>query len=171
MIKHFAVQSIQTLRGLIVATAMSGMIIALMPVPSHAQDYDLNDRSLNAGFYLRLPFGPTKKNEDRLKYGLRLNMTQEINDGARWNNNYPLSGRYILNADLISLNFSESGFRNLSLVGQKTFLYQNGLLRMNYAEGKKGGIGKTIFLIGAVGGLALVAAAVIDTSARDRDDR
>jgi len=171
MIKHFVIQSIQALRGLIVTTTLSGMILALMPTPSHAQDYYLNDRSLNAGFYLRVPFGPTKKNEDKLKYGLRLNMTQEFNGGARWDNNYPLSNRPMLNADLISFNFSENGFQNLSLVGQKTFVYQNGMLRMNYAEDKKGGIGKTIFMVGAVGGLAMVAAAVIDTSARDRDDR
>ncbi|VAW06807.1 hypothetical protein MNBD_ALPHA01-776 [hydrothermal vent metagenome] len=171
MIKYFVIQSIQTLRGLIVATALSGMVLALMPVQAHAQDYYLNDRSLNAGFYLRVPFGPTKKDEDRLKYGLRLNMTQQFNGGSRWENNYPLSNRQMLNADLVSLNFSEGGFRNLSLVGQKTFVYQNGMLRMNYAEGKKGGFGKTIFMVGAVAGLGLVAAAVIDTSARDRDDR
>ncbi|VAW03424.1 hypothetical protein MNBD_ALPHA01-1764, partial [hydrothermal vent metagenome] len=59
---------------------MAGMTISftLMPVQAYAQDYYLNDRSLNAGFYLRVPFGPTKKDEDRLKYGLRLNMTQQF---------------------------------------------------------------------------------------------
>ncbi len=171
MIKYFVIQSIQTLRGLIVAITLSGMVLALMPVQAHAQDYYLNDRSLNAGFYLRIPFGPAKKNEDRLKYGLRLNMTQEFSGPARWNDNYPLSSRQMLNADLVSFNFSEGGFQNLSLVGQKTFVYQNGLLRMNYAEGKKGGFGKTIFIIGAVAGLGLIAAAVIETSARDRSDR
>ncbi len=152
-------------------TIISSMLMVGISVPSHAQDYYLNDRSLNAGFYLRIPFGPAKKDEDGLKYGLRLNMTQEFNGGSRWNDNYPLSNRQMLNADLVSLNFSEGGFRNLSLVGQKTFIYQNGMLRMNYAEGKKGEFGKTIFMVGAVAGLGLVAAAVIDTSARDRDDR
>ncbi len=171
MIKYFVIQSIQTLRGLIVATALSGMVLALMPVQAYAQDYYLNDRSLNAGFYLRIPFGPAKKDEDRLKYGLRLNMTQQFSGGSQWNNNYPLSNRHMVNADLVSFNFSESGFRNLSLVGQKTFVYHNGMLRMNYADGESGGIGKTIFMVGAVAGLALIAATVIDTSSRDRDDR
>ncbi len=152
-------------------TIISSMLVVGISVPSHAQDYYLNDRSLNAGFYLRIPFGPAKKDEDRLKYGLRLNMTQQFSGGSQWNNNYPLSNRHMVNADLVSFNFSESGFRNLSLVGQKTFVYHNGMLRMNYADGESGGIGKTIFMVGAVAGLALIAATVIDTSSRDRDDR
>ncbi|VAW03427.1 hypothetical protein MNBD_ALPHA01-1765 [hydrothermal vent metagenome] len=150
-------------------TIISSMLVVGISVPSHAQDYYLNDRSLNAGFYLRVPFGPTKKDEDRLKYGLRLNMTQQFNGGSQWDNNYPLSNRQMLNADLVSLNFSEGGFRNLSLVGQKTFVYQNGMLRMNYADGKKGGTSTVIWVLAAVG-VVVVGVSVVSAITKNDDN-
>ena len=145
---------------------LSSLLIIGISFPSYAfNDRYIQNKSLNAGFYLHIPFGAAKKNEDRLKYGLRLNMTQEFSDPARWNNSYPLSSyplsnRQILKADLLSLNFSEGGFRNLSLVGQKTFVYQNGLLRMNYAEDKKGGTHPAIWVLAGVGVLFVGATAV-----------
>jgi len=98
----------QILSKFLLTLLMVGVTISftLMPVQAHAQGFYQNDRSLNAGFYLRVPFGAAKKNEDRLKYGLRLNMTQQFNGGSQWGNNYRLSNRQMLSADLISLNFS-----------------------------------------------------------------
>ncbi|PCJ32445.1 MAG: hypothetical protein COA93_09320 [Alphaproteobacteria bacterium] len=140
---------------------LSSILVIGISFPSYAfSDLYIQNKSLNAGFYLRVPFGPAKKNEDKLKYGLRLNMTQQFNGGSQWDNNYRLSNRQMLNADLLSLNFSESGFRNLSLVGQKTFVYQNGLLRMNYAEGKKGGTHPAIWALAGVGVLFVGATAI-----------
>ncbi len=148
-------------------TIISSMLVVGISVPSHAQDYYLNDRSLNAGFYLRVPFGPTKKDEDRLKYGLRLNMTQQFNGGSQWDNNYPLSNRYMVNADLVSLNFSESGFRNLSLVGQKTFVYHNGVLRAEGTEKGEGGTSTVTWIFATVGVLALAGTAAFAIAASD----
>ncbi len=151
-------------------TIVSGMLVTGISFPSYAfNDLYIQNKSLNAGFYLRIPFGPAKKNKDRLKYGLRLNMTQEFSGPARWNDNYPLSSRQMLNADLMSLNFSESGFRNLSLVGQKAFIYQNGLLRMNYAEGKKGGTHPAIWVLAGIG-VVIVGATVVYAITKDDDN-
>ncbi|MCF6215229.1 MAG: hypothetical protein L3J58_03540 [Emcibacter sp.] len=137
-------------------------------IPSYAyNDLYIQNKSLNAGFYLRIPFGPTKKNEDRLKYGLQLNMTQEINGGARWNNNYPLSGRQMLSADLISLNFSESGFRNLSLVGQKTFVYHNGVLRVEESDDSEGGTSTITWVFATIGIVTVAGAAAFAIAASD----
>ncbi len=164
MYKLSQILSKRLLTLLMVGATMS---FALMPVQAHTQDYYLNDRSLNAGFYLRIPFGPAKKNEDGLKYGLRLNMTQEFNDGSRWNDSYPLSSRQMLNADLVSLNFSEGGFQNLSLVGQKTFVYQNGVLRVEESDDSEGGTSTITWVFATIGIVVVTGAAAFAIAASD----
>ncbi len=139
----------------------------LLPVQSHAQDY-YQSRSVNAGFYLRMPFGPTKKNEDRLKYGLRLNMTQNFSNSPQWRDGFRLDNSQYINMDLMSLNFSEGGFQNLSFAGQKTLIYQNGILRAA-DEGENGGGTSTFVWI--LGGIGIVSIGVITAVAIDVGNR
>ena len=69
--------------------------------------------------------------------------------------------RQTFNADLLSLNFNERGFRNMSLVGRETLIYRNGILSAAKTEGQKGGtsIGEAALMglgvLAAAGGIAL----------------
>ncbi|VAV94904.1 hypothetical protein MNBD_ALPHA02-67 [hydrothermal vent metagenome] len=139
-----------------------GLSLILFPMQASAQDYYQNN-SINAGVFLHIPFGPTKKNEDRMKYGLRLNMSQEINYRSQWNSRFQLNNRKILNADILSLNFSEGGFRSISFAGRQAFVYQNGMLRAA-SNGGEGGrsIGNWIFIGGAALGLGFIVAATAE---------
>lgn len=82
-------------------------------------------------------------------------MTREFTN--RWTGGLPFGGRQYINMDLMSLNFSESGFRNLSLAG--TFVYKDGVLRAA-SDGMSGG--KIAFLIGAAVGVGFIAIAVAE---------
>lgn len=133
-------EPVQTLSGLLGSFFITALTLSftLLPVQSYAQGF-YQDRSVSAGIYLRIPFGPTKKNDDRLKYGLRLNMSQEFSNSSRWNGGSPFESYQTVNVDLMSLNFSERGFRDLSFAGRQTLIYRNGILR---AAGKDGEDGK-----------------------------
>ena len=146
----------QLLPGSLVALLIAGLATSftLMPVQAYAQDY-YRSNSVNAGFYLRVPFGPTKKNEDKMKYGLRLNMTREVSYSPGWRSHYSLDNRQTFNADIMSLNFSENGLRNLSIAGRKTFTYQDGLLRFE-GEEKEEGTHPVVGGLAIVGGLILL---------------
>lgn len=134
----------------------------LLPIQASAQDYYQNN-SINAGVFLHIPFGPTKKNEGRMKYGLRLNMSQEINYRSQWNRNFQLKRRQILNADILSLNFSEGGFHSISFAGRQAFVYQNGMLHAADNGGNGGrSTGNIIFIGGAVIGLGFIVAATVE---------
>lgn len=154
-------KSAQTLSSLLFSFFIIAVMISftLLPVQSHARDF-YQGRNVSAGLYLRIPFGPTKRNDDRLKYGLRLNMSREFNNMR--NGAAPFAGRQYINMDLMSVNFSESGFRNLSLAGRKTLVYRDGVLRAASDDEDSMSGGKITFLIGALLGVAFIAVAVAE---------
>ena len=125
-------------------TAIILLVLSFTALPLRAYEGQfsaVNDRygirsSVNAGFRLTIPFGPTKRSEDRVKYGLQLSLHREFNEGAGWNNYGRVALRQSFNAEIMSLNFSENGFKSLSLVGQPMFVYKNGvLMAVEDAEG------------------------------------
>lgn len=145
---------------LLAGTALS---ITLVPTRAYAENYTQNN-SVHAGIYLRIPFGQTKKNQDGLKYGLRLNMTREFNNSPQWKPGFQLDSRQTFNADILSLNFSENGFRDMSFAGRKAFIYQNGVLRAAEAEGKEGGTSTVVWVLATVGVVVLAGTAAFAIS-------
>ena len=127
--------------------ALSAVIVSfsILPVQAFQGQYSaFNDNhglrsSINAGFRLSIPFGPTSRAEDKIKYGFQLNLRREFNNNAGWNNHRYLNTTQTLNADIISLNFSENGFKGLSLADQETFIYKDGVLRLDEGKDKEGG--------------------------------
>jgi hypothetical protein len=137
---------------------ISLLLILFFSFPSQAYSDLYGQRnSVNAGFYLHIPFGPTRKNDDRLKYGLRLNMSQQFSNGPGWRDEFSLGNRQYLNMDLMSLNFTESGFRDMSLAGRQAFVYQDGLLKFADDSKKKGGTSPLIWVFAGLGALVLIA--------------
>ncbi len=110
--------------------------------------------SINAGFRLTIPFGPTKKSADKVKYGFQINLRREYNNSG-WNGFGNMNRSQTFNADILSLNFSENGFKGLSLAEQQTLIYKNGVLMA--AEGKKKKKGGSGFLLGIGIGLGILA--------------
>lgn len=140
-------------------------------LPSLAYDgFYARDRSIGAGFYLRVPFGPTTGNDDRLQYGLRLNMTREFSNSPRWNEGSLFEGRRMVNMDLMSLNFSARGFRDLSFAGRRTLVYQDGRLKFAGKNSKKGGTSFIIWVFAGLGAAALVATAVGAATRNNNDN-
>ena len=142
----------------------------ILPLRAYEGQYSaVNDRygirsSVNAGFRLTIPFGPTKRSKDRVKYGLQLSLRQEFNEGAIWNDYSRTVPGQSFNAEIMSLNFSERGFKELSLAGQPTFVYKDGvLMAVEEGEGEdqpeKKGSNTKWYVIGvvALGGLVLGA--------------
>lgn len=135
---------------------------SFLTLPAYADDghYGLRN-SINAGFRLTIPFGPTKRIENKIKYGLQMSFRREINNFIFRNDGH-ISGPQIYNADIMSLNFSENGFKSLSFAGRDTFIYKDGLLRAAASEEEGGMSGlATGLLIGAgvvvagIGGLLI----------------
>ena len=125
-------------------TSVILLILSFTALPLRAYEGQfsaVNDRygirsSVNAGFRLTIPFGPTKRSEDRVKYGLQLSLRREFNEEAGWNNYGRVALRQSFNAEIMSLNFTENGFKGLSLVGQPMLVYKNGvLMAVEDAEG------------------------------------
>jgi hypothetical protein len=58
----------------------------------------------------------------------------------------------------MSLNFSENGFKGLSLAGQQTLIYKNGVLMAAEGENKEGGGNGWHIAGGVVLGIVAVAA-------------
>lgn len=116
--------------------------------------------NITAGVYLNIPLGAVKNTDDRIKYGLRLNMRRENSNSNLGQNGFQFNQRQTLSADLMSLNFNEHGFGDLSFIGRKALIYRNGALRAAVNEGKDGDfsfadaalIGAGVIL--AVGGIA-----------------
>lgn len=135
----------------------------LLPVRAYAGDYYRNN-SVNAGVFLRIPFGPTKKNDDKIKYGLRLNMNREFNYRTQWNSDFRLDGRQTFNTDIVSLNFSENGFKNIAFAGRQVFIYKNGMLYAADAESEEGGTSTFVWVLATVGVLSLASAAAFAIS-------
>ncbi|VAV94894.1 hypothetical protein MNBD_ALPHA02-65 [hydrothermal vent metagenome] len=147
---------------------LSLILMVTFSFPSYAfNDFYQRGNSINAGFYLRIPFGPTKKNEDRLKYGLRLNMSQELGSRQIWNPGFRLNNQRTLNADIMSFNFSENGFNNIAFAGQQAFIYQNGQLRFAGKDSKKGGTSTIIWIFAGVGAAMIVAVVVNQVTKND----
>lgn len=148
-------------------TALSTLVVsfAALPVQAYEGQYSAFNNnsgmgsSINAGFRLRVPFGPTKKSEDKVKYGFQLNLRQEFNNGTGWNAYGHMTPPQTFNVDIMSLDFSENGFKGLSLAGQQTLIYKNGVLMAVEGNDKKGS-GKGWYIAGGVvlvllaGGLA-----------------
>lgn len=149
---------------------LSMVLMANFSVPSYAfNDLYHQINSVNAGIYLRIPFGATKKNQDGLKYGLRLNMTREFSNNLQWNTGGTLDYRQMFNADLLSLNFSESGFRDMSFAGNEALIYRNGAVKFAVDDDQKDGTHPVIWMFAGVGTavLALVAVSAVVTDDRN----
>ena len=102
-----------------------------------------------------MPFGPTKKSEDKVKYGFQINLRREFNNNAGWNNHRYLNTPQSFNAEIMSLNFSENGFNGLSLAGQKTLIYKDGVLRLDKGQVEESG--GNAFLFGMAIGVGVLA--------------
>ena len=140
--------------------ALSGLIVSLsiLPVQAFQGQYSaFNDThglrsSLNAGFRLRMPFGPSKKSEDKVKYGFQINLRREFNNefnNMGWTDYGHMTTARTFDADIISLDFSENGFKGLSLVGQQTLIYKDGGLMAAEGQDKKGS-GKGWYIAGGI---------------------
>ena len=151
------------------------MSFAILPVRAYDGQYSAFDNqsglrsSINAGFRLSIPFGPTKKSEDKVRYGLQLNLRREFNNGAGWNAYGHMTPPQTFNADIMSLNFSENGFKGLSLAGQQTLIYKDGVLMAAEGEDKKGGGNGWLILGGVV--LLVAGGGVIATKNMFKADR
>ncbi len=142
---------------------LSALIISFSIMPAYSYDGQYlafgNQSglrsSINAGFRLTIPFGPTKKSADKVKYGFQINLRREYNNSG-WDGFGNMNRTQIFNADILSLNFSKNGFKGLSLAGQQAFIYKNGVLMA--AEGRKKKKGGSGFLLGIGIGLGVLAA-------------
>lgn len=134
--------------------------------PAHAYDEHYGrGNSLNASFRLTIPFGVTKRTEDKIKYGLQLTMRREYYGKANWGNDRHLSAPKVYNAEILSLNFSENGLKGLSLAGREALSYKNGVFKTAYrpenynlSNGLKTGLliaGGVVLLVGAAGAIYL----------------
>jgi len=110
--------------------------------------------SINAGFRLSIPFGPTKRNEDKVKYGLQLSFRREFKGSNGFRTDGHMAGLKIYNADIMSLNFSENGFKSVSFAGQDQIIYKDGKLLSGH-QANMNDVSKGI-LIGA-GGIIVLA--------------
>ncbi len=135
------------------------MLISILPARAYENQYGLRS-SLNAGFRLTIPFGATKQREAKIKYGLQMGFRRELDNRNGFRNDGHMTERQIYNADIISLNFSENGFKNLSFAGRETFIYKDGAFKAAWAaEDGQGGSGVTKgILIGA--GIVIVTVGV-----------
>jgi hypothetical protein len=150
------------------------MSFAALPVQAYEGQYSMFNNnsglrsSINAGFRLSIPFGPTKKSEDIVKYGFQLNLRREYSNSAGWNNYGYTNTNQTFNSDIMSLNFSENGFKGLSLAGQQTLIYKDGVLRAADNKDKKGGSNGWLIAGGValvlVGGAVFAASKAFDSS-------
>ncbi|VAV94899.1 hypothetical protein MNBD_ALPHA02-66 [hydrothermal vent metagenome] len=165
MSKGSFLQSGQIISRFFILLLVAGITTSftLLPVRAYAEDY-YRSNSINAGVFLRIPFGPTKKNDDKVKYGLRLNMNREFNYRPQWNSDFRLDRRQTFNADIISLNFSEDGFKNIAFAGRQTFIYKNGMLYAADAENGEGGTSTFVWVLATVGVLSLATVAALAIS-------
>ncbi len=149
--------------------ALSALMVSYSFLPAQAyggpySDFDNQSglrNSVNAGFRLTIPFGPTKKSEDKVKYGFQLNLRREYNNSG-WNGFGNMNRSQTFNADILSLDFSENGFKGLSLAGQQAFIYKNSVLMATEGEG---GSNRGWYIAGGVvlvivGGAALAVIAI-----------
>lgn len=126
-----------------------------LPAYAYEDRYGMRN-SINAGFRLNIPFGPTKRNEDKVKYGLQLSFRREFKGSYNFRTDGHMAGLQIYNADIMSLNFSENGFKSLSFAGQDQIIYKDGKISPAY-QANISSVGKGI-LIGA-GGIIILAGA------------
>ncbi|PCJ35848.1 MAG: hypothetical protein COA93_02550 [Alphaproteobacteria bacterium] len=156
---------------------LSTLIVSFAALPVHAYEgqysaFNNNNglrSGINAGFRLRIPFGPTKKYDDKVKYGFQLNLRREFNNNVGWNNYGYMTTSQSFNAEIMSLNFSENGFNGLSLAGQQTLIYKNGVLMAAEGEDKEGG-GNGWLIVGGVV-LLVAGGAAIATKDMFKADR
>ncbi|VAV95268.1 hypothetical protein MNBD_ALPHA01-129 [hydrothermal vent metagenome] len=137
---------------------LSTIILFLSFLPAMAfDDHYGSGSAINAGFRLSIPFGPAKKQENKVNFGFQMGIQREYGNTANY-----LRNRQIFKADLISLNFSENGFKSLNLAGRETLIYRDGVLKMaNFKENKGrfyGGLAIGVILGGAAvaGGVILI---------------
>lgn len=128
---------------------LPALIVSFLALPTHAYEGHHGLRnSINAGFRLSIPFGPTKQSEDKLKYGLQLSFRREVSNFNDFRNDGHMNVARIYNADIMSLNFSENGFKDLSLAGRQTFIYEDGIFKAAESLEVEGGMsGLTLGLI------------------------
>lgn len=134
------------------------VFLSTMPVKAYEGQYGLSN-SINTGFRLSIPFGPTKKFDDKIKYGFQIELHREFSNTADYFNH-----QRILKADLFSVNFSENGFKNLSLVGQNVVTYQNGQFDLVNFKKKKGIYYGGLALGVVLGGVAVAGGFVLIVS-------
>ncbi|GEM_PF-6793899 len=103
-----------------------------------------------------------KNTKIKVKYGFQLNLRREFNNNVGWNNYGYMMTSQSFNAEIMSLNFSENGFNGLSLAGQQTLIYKNGVLMAAEGNDKKGS-GKGWYIAGGVV-LVLLAGGLIAAS-------
>ncbi len=134
---------------------LSALTASFLTLPAHAYEerYGIKN-SINAGFRLSVPFGPTKRNEDKVKYGLQLSFRREFNDGNGFRTDGHMAGLKIYNSDIMSLNFSENGFKSVSFAGQDQIVFKDGKLLSGH-QANMNDVSKGI-LIGA-GGIIILA--------------
>ncbi|WP_417320803.1 hypothetical protein [Emcibacter sp.] len=113
---------------------LSCLIVATTSLQAVASTDDLYQRSGMVGVYFKIPLGETNPDKAGPRYGLRLSMENSYARQSLWEDPAvqfnPQLAR--IQADLLSLNFNEAGFNNLTLAGQPSLTYRNGTL---YAGG------------------------------------
>ncbi|VAV95265.1 hypothetical protein MNBD_ALPHA01-128 [hydrothermal vent metagenome] len=152
---------------------LSALTISFLTIPTHASEsYHGLRNSINAGFRLSIPFGPTKQSEDKIKYGLQMSFRRELNNSYNFSNDGHMSVPQIYNADILSLDFSENGFKGLSLAGRETFIYQDGIFKAAESTEENGGMsGLTLGLIIGAGVITVgISAFFITVCAKNRCD-
>lgn len=132
------------------------LTLSITPLWADESQFGFRD-SIEAGFRISIPFGPTQKSADKIKYGFQMALHRELNRATGY-----MKARQILKAEIVALNFSEKGFKTLSLAGQDIFIKRNGALEMvNFKESTGryyGGLAVGVILGGAAvaGGIVLI---------------
>lgn len=128
------------------------MGISVLPVYAEVGNFYPRS-SINAGIRFSVLLGPAK---GRARYGLHMSFNREFHNITS-QLNYTQSYK----ADLVSLNFSESGFKGLSLVGQDMIISQNGGLEVVSFKKKKGIYYGGLALGVILGGIAVAGGFVL----------
>lgn len=151
----------QKARSFVKRIFLSLLAVSLLTLPLQAyEDHYGRGNSINAGFRLMIPFGPVKQNEDRIKYGLQMSFRREVSD-FNFRNDGHMSGPRTFNGEIMSLNFSENGFKSLSLAGQDRFVYQDSVFRAaENSESSEEEGGMNGWVLGLIIGAGVVAVGV-----------
>ena len=132
----------------------------ISPLQAYEAGSDLRS-SINAGFRLSIPFGTSKSNQDKVKYGLQLSFRRELAPAYDFRNDGHMTGRNIYHSDLLALNFSEAGFKSVAFAGQDRFIYRDGRLMAASSSDDEGGMsGLTLGLIIGAGVIVVIGAGV-----------